>query len=83
MLGRHERRSLDEIAKHLTEEEPELARNLASSGLPLDNRLLTVLTVVSAMVVVVCLLLGELRSFLLVTALVAVLLGLRRWRLKA
>lgn len=83
MLGKHERRSLDEIEKHLTEEEPELARNLASSDLPVGNRLLTVLTLVSAVVVVVCLILGEFGSFLLVTGLIAALLLLRRWRLRA
>lgn len=83
MLGRHERRSLDEIEKHLTEEEPELARNLASSDLPVDNRLLTVLTLVSALVAVACLILGELKSFVLVCGQIAALLWLRRWRLTA
>jgi hypothetical protein len=83
MLGRHERRSLDEIEKRLTEEEPELARNLASSDLPMNNRLLTVLTLVSAVVVILCLFLGQFTSFLLVMALIAALLWLRRWRLTA
>jgi hypothetical protein len=83
MLGRHERRSLDEIEKRLTEEEPQLARSLASTALPSGNRLLTVLTVVSAVVVVLCLFLGEFGSFLLVTGLITALLWLRRWKLTA
>lgn len=82
MLHGHERRTLDEIEKHLAEEEPDLARDLASADLRVGNRLLTVLTSISAAVVVLCLALGELRSFLLVTVLTTVLLGLRRWRLR-
>lgn len=82
MLHGHERRTLDEIEKHLSEEEPALARDLASGDLRVHNRLLTVLTAISAAVVVLCLLLGELRSFMLVTVLTSVLLGLRRWRLR-
>lgn len=82
MLHGHERRTLDEIEKHLTDEEPELARDLASADLRVKNRLLTVLTAISAAVVVLCLFLGELRSFMLVTLLTSVLLGLRRWRLR-
>jgi uncharacterized membrane protein YdbT with pleckstrin-like domain len=84
-MRRHERRSLDEIEKRLSAEEPELARDLAAAELPTAtrNRLLTGLTWVSVGVGVCCLFLGEYVSFLLMLLLVTSLLGVRAWRLRA
>jgi hypothetical protein len=85
MLRRHERRTLDEIERRLSAEEPELARELATAELPTPppSRMVSLLTWFSLGTGVMCLFLGQLGACAVVASLVGVLLGLRRWRLHA
>ncbi len=83
MLPRDERRRIAEIEKGLSMQDPDFADRLRQAELPGRSRLRLVLGIVSAVVAVLCMLLGEVAGFLLTGVLAALLLSLRGWRLLA
>ncbi|MBQ6642256.1 MAG: DUF3040 domain-containing protein [Saccharopolyspora sp.] len=83
MLPRDERRRIEQIEKGLSMQDPEFADRLRQAELPGRSRVRLVLGIVSAVLAVLCMLLGEVAGFLLTGVLAALLLSLRGWRLVA
>ncbi|MBK0869782.1 DUF3040 domain-containing protein [Saccharopolyspora sp. HNM0986] len=83
MLPRDERRRIEQIEKGLSMQDPEFADRLRQAELPGRSRVRLVLGVASAVLAVLCMLLGEVAGFLLTGVLAALLLSLRGWRLVA
>jgi hypothetical protein len=87
MLPRHERRRLEEIESRLRVEDPEFVRTLTEAG---GNRfslkgisLRTALGLVSALLAVICVFVGEGGAFLMAATLAAVLILTRKWHVLA
>lgn len=83
MLPRDERRRIEQIEKGLSMQDPEFADRLRQAELPGRSRVRLVLGIASAVLAVLCMLLGEVAGFLLTGVLAALLLSLRGWRLVA
>lgn len=84
MLPREERRRIAEIEEGLSRQDPDFADRLRNAELPRRRvPVQLLLGVLSAVVAVLCVLLGEAIGFLLASVLAAGLLASRGWRVVA